>query len=104
LGISIPLATIWESDGLMGAGPRSCILSDEWHRRHHPNLGGQCEPSPPCHLGGVRACLSTAKLSIRLTFSVPLHWTPSEDLVWVQYSNGKTAHSLKKLKNQPTVK
>lgn len=63
LGISIPLPTIWESDGIMGACQKSCVLSDEWRWRHPPNLG-ESVYLPTLSFRYSYYCLPTARLSI----------------------------------------
>lgn len=44
LGISIPLPTIWESDGIMGACQKCCMLSSKWQRRYPSSLGREAVP------------------------------------------------------------
>lgn len=101
LGISIPLPTIWESDGIMGACQKCHTLSGEWRQRYPSCLEGQRTPLltlsfrwlelPPSHCQPLQ--VSGLKLNFyphlltgitlqslsgpRLSFRAPQH-TPQE--------------------------
>lgn len=67
LGISIPLPTIWESDGIMGACQKCCTLSGDWR------WGRGCAPPHPCPSDGYSSphCHSAA-VRLKLNFCLPL--------------------------------
>lgn len=61
LGISIPLPTIWESDGIMGTCQKCYTLSGEWLQRHPSSLVG----------GGAPLLTPVLQVALAPTFPLP---------------------------------